>query len=250
MSPHPDWIVPEWPAPPNVRALITTRNGGVSTGPYASFNLGRRSGDDPQAVAANHARLRGLLPQEPKWLKQVHGTRVADADAPDEMPEADASLARRAGTVCAIMIADCLPVLLCDRKGSVVAAAHAGWRGLAGGVIENAVREMAEAGAAPAELLAYLGPAIGPSAFEVGCDVYDAFLARDPLCAQAFTPHRPGKWLADLFLLARQALERSGVGSIYGGDLCTVSDPQRFFSYRRDKTTGRMAALIWRENPD
>jgi len=250
VSLHPDWIVPEWPAPPNVRALITTRNGGVSTGPYASFNLGRRSGDDPQAVAANHARLRGLLPQEPKWLKQVHGTRVADADAPDEMPEADASIARRAGTVCAVMIADCLPVLLCDRKGSVVAAVHAGWRGLAGGVIENAVREMAEAGAAPAELLAYLGPAIGPSAFEVGSDVYDAFLARDPLCAQAFTPHRRGKWLADLFLLARQALERSGVGSVYGGDLCTVSDPQRFFSYRRDKTTGRMAALIWRENPD
>lgn len=250
MDPHPDWIVPEWPAPPNVRALITTRNGGVSTGPYASFNLGRRSGDDPQAVAANRARLRGLLPQEPKWLKQVHGTHVADADAPDEMPEADASIARSAGTVCAIMIADCLPVLLCNRSGSVVAAAHAGWRGLAGGVIENAVREMGKAGAAPADLLAYLGPAIGPSSFEVGIDVYDAFLARDPLCAQAFTPYRPGKWLADLFMLARQALEHSGVNRIYGGGVCTASGPERFFSYRRDKTTGRMAALIWRESRD
>jgi YfiH family protein len=250
MSPHPDWIVPEWPAPPNVKALITTRRGGVSTGPYASFNLGQRSGDDPQAIAANRAHLRRLLPQEPKWMQQVHGTRVADADAPDEMPEADASIARRAGTVCAIMIADCLPVLLCDRSGSVVAAVHAGWRGLAGGVIGNAVHEMDRAGAAPAELLAYFGPAIGPSSFEVGSDVYDAFLARDPHCAQAFTPRRPGKWLADLFMLARQALERAGVNHIYGGGLCTVADPQRFFSYRRDQTTGRMAALIWRESRD
>jgi hypothetical protein len=250
MSPHPDWIVPEWPAPPNVKALITTRNGGVSGGPYASFNLGRRSDDDPNAVTENRARLRRLLPQEPKWLKQVHGTRVTDADAPSEMPEADAGIARRAGTVCAIMIADCLPVLLCNRTGSVVAAAHAGWRGLAGGVIENTVRKMGEAGAAPAELLAYLGPAIGPSAFEVGADVYDAFLGRDPLSAQAFTAYRPGKWLADLFLLARQALGRTGISHIYGGGQCTFSDQQRFFSYRRDRTTGRMAALIWRESRD
>ncbi len=250
MNPHPDWIVPEWPAPANVRALITTRAGGVSTGPFASFNLGLRSGDDPQAVMANRARLRRLLPQEPKWLGQIHGADVADADDLAELPAADAAIARRPGTVCAVLIADCLPVLLCSRDGCLVAAAHAGWRGLSGGVIENTVHELGKAGATPGELLAYLGPAIGPNAFEVGADVYDAFLARDPLSARAFTPHRPGKWLADLFMLARQALERAGVSRAYGGGLCTVSDPQRFFSYRRDKTTGRMAALIWRESPD
>lgn len=247
MNRHPDWIVPEWPAPANVRALITTRAGGVSTGPYSSFNLGPCSGDEPQAVVKNRAQLRRLLPQEPKWLRQVHGADVVDADALTETPDADASIARHPGTVCVIMIADCLPVLLCDRSGSHVAAAHAGWRGLAGGVIENTVHQLRRTGVAPGELLAYLGPGIGPDAFEVGADVRDAFLARDPLAARAFRAHRSGKWLADLFMLARQALARAGVGHIYGGGLCTVSDPQRFFSYRRDKTTGRMAALIWRE---
>lgn len=247
MNPDPNWIVPEWPAPPNVRALITTRSGGVSTGPHASFNLGLLAGDDPQAVAQNRAQLRRLLPQEPRWLRQVHGAVVADADALTEPPAADASVARLPGTVCAIMIADCMPVLLCDARGTLVAAAHAGWRGLSQGVIENTVGSLITAGAAADQLLAYLGPAIGPTAFEVGADVYEAFTGRDPLAAQAFTLQRPGKWLACLFTLAHQALRRAGVGRVYGGGLCTYTDPQRFYSYRRDRTTGRMAAMIWRE---
>jgi len=244
VTPHADWIVPDWPAPPRVRALITTRNGGVSTGHCASFNLGRRTSDDPAAVAANRARLRALLPQEPRWLKQVHGSRVIAADEVTTPVEADASIARQPGTVCAIMIADCLPLLLADRTGTVVAAAHAGWRGLAAGVVENTVRAM---GPAPAELLAYLGPCIGPAAFEVGADVHEAFVAAHPAAAVAFVPLRPGKWLADLHLLARQSLARAGVTRIHGSAQCTHSNPQRFYSYRRDRDTGRMAALIWRE---
>lgn len=247
MSQDPDWIVPEWPAPHNIHALITTRCGGASNGPYASFNLGLQTGDDPEAVARNRAQLRHLLPQDPKWLRQVHGTVVADADALTTVTDADASVARLAGTVCAIMIADCMPVLLCDERGTLVAAAHAGWRGLAGGVIENTVTRMVTAGSTPDKLLAYLGPAIGPTAFEVGADVYDAFIGRDPLATQAFRPQRPGKWLACLFTLALHALRRAGVNRIHGGGLCTFSDARRFFSYRRDKTTGRMAALIWRD---
>ena len=243
MTYHPDWIVPDWPAPANVKSVITTRAGGVSGGPFASFNLGLRTGDDPQAIAENRARLRGLLPQEPKWLRQVHGADVVEADTAMDAPEADASVARRAGTVCAVMIADCVPVLLADRAGTQVAIAHAGWRGLAGGVIENTVRKL---GAAPGELLAYLGPGIGPRAFEVGADVRDALLGRDARAATAFTPRAAGKWLADLFLLARQRLQTAGVDRIYGGGLCTYSDAARFYSYRRDKVTGRMAALIWR----
>ncbi len=242
-SPHPDWIIPDWPAPANVKSVITTRAGGASGGPYASFNLGLRAGDDPQAVAENRARLRGLLPQEPKWLRQVHGAVAVDADMTTDATEADASVARRAGTVCAVMVADCVPVLFADRAGTHVAIAHAGWRGIAGGVIENTVRKL---GLAPGELLAYLGPGIGPRAFEVGTDVRDAFLARDARAAAAFTPHTAGKWLADLYLLARQRLQGAGVDRIHGGGLCTYSDAARFYSYRRDKVTGRMAALIWR----
>lgn len=245
MSHAADWIVPDWPVPANVKALITTRHGGVSSGAFASFNLGVLAGDDPQSVAENRVCLRRLLPQEPKWLRQVHGTRVVGTDDLNEAPEADAGIARRANTVCAVMIADCLPVLLSDRAGSVVAVAHAGWRGLSGGVVENTVDAMRRAGAG--ELLAYLGPAIGPQAFEVGADVRDAFLRRSPDAARAFADRGTGKWLADLFMLARQALARAGVTAVHGGGLCTYSDPARFFSYRRDKTTGRMAALIWRE---
>ncbi|MFN7086296.1 MAG: peptidoglycan editing factor PgeF [Burkholderiales bacterium] len=247
MNFDPDWIRPEWPAPANVRALITTRAGGVSRGPYASLNLGLATGDDARAVMENRARLRRLLPQEPKWLQQVHGASVVGADTLTAPVAADAAIARLPQTVCAVMIADCLPVLLCDRKGSVVAAAHCGWRGLSAGIIQNTVRAMCETGVAPGELLAYLGPAIGPAAFEVGADVHDVFVGRNPHAAQAFRPHRPGKWLADLFMLARQALGRAGVADVYGGGWCTVSEPRRFFSYRRDQTTGRMAALVWRE---
>jgi hypothetical protein len=245
MTTPADCIVPEWPAPPHVRALITTRNGGVSRGPFASFNLGLRAGDDLKAVIANRAYLRRLLPQEPKWLGQQHGTAVAEVDGIEGPPPADASIARRPGTVCVIMVADCVPVLLTDKRGMLVAAAHAGWRGLARGIIENTVQGM---GVPPEELLAYLGPGIGPKAFEVGADVYDTFVGQDTLAASAFAPGRAGKWYGDIYMLARLALERAGVSRVYGGGLCTVSDPLRFYSYRRDQITGRMAALIWRES--
>ncbi len=240
-APH-DWIAPDWPAPARVRSLITAREGGVSTGAHASFNLGLSAGDDAAAVHANRARLRALLPQEPKWLRQVHGARAVLADSLPGIPDADASVARNAGTVCAVMIADCLPVLLCDTRGGVVGIAHAGWRGLSSGVVENTVNAM---GVAPDEVIAYLGPAIGPDAFEVGADVRNAFVVADPGAGAAFTAYREDKWLADLFELARRRLARCGVQRVFGGGLCTYRDPARFYSYRRDKTTGRMAALIW-----
>ena len=240
-----DWIVPDWPVPARVRALITSRSGGSSTGPYASMNLGLRVGDDPDAVEANRRLLKHFLPAEPRWLDQVHGATVVDAETVTHPVRADASVTRNAGCVSAVMIADCLPILFADRTGSAVAAAHAGWRGLAGGVIENTVRAL---DAPPQHLFAYLGPAIGPSAFEVGNDVRDAFIAADQAAGPAFRPHRPGKWLADLFALARQRLARSGVLNVYGGGFCTYSDPARFFSHRRDKVSGRMAALVWIED--
>jgi YfiH family protein len=242
----PDWIVPEWPAAPHVKAVITTRAGGVSAGPYESFNVGFSTGDAPEAVEANRARLRAMLPQAPRWLQQVHGTRVVKADDVEARPEADASVTRSFGTVCAIQVADCLPVLFTDRAGTFVAAAHAGWRGLAGGVIENTVAAM---GVDPREVLAYIGPGIGALHFEVGDDVREAYVSRDPGAARAFARKSPEKWLADLPLLARLALGRCGVTAMYGADLCTYSNPRRFFSYRRDRDTGRMAALIWREEP-
>jgi len=239
-----DCLVPDWPSPPLVRALVTTRSGGVSSGPYASLNLGLRTDDDPAAVAENRARLRRLLPQSPRWLAQVHGSTVVDADTLTDVPEADASVARLPGTVCAIMVADCLPILLTDRAGSCIGAAHAGWRGLAGGVIENTVARMP---VPAAELMAWIGPGIGPDAFEVGADVLEAFCAAEPERRKAFRPLHSGKWLCDLPALARDALHRAGVSRVYGGRLCTYNDGQRFYSYRRDRVTGRMAALIWRD---
>lgn len=233
---------PDWPAPPAVRAVQTLRGGGCSPAPWDSFNLGDHVGDEPVRVAANRARLRALLPDEPRWLCQVHGTRVVDAAAVDGVPEADAALARQPGTVCAVMTADCLPVLLCDRAGTVVAAAHAGWRGLEAGVLEATVAAM---GVAPGELLAWFGPAIGARSFEVGSEVRAVFVARDPAATDAFRACGGGKWLADIYALARQRLMAAGVAAVYGGDWCTVSDPARFFSYRRDGVTGRMATLIW-----
>jgi len=238
----PDWIVPDWPVPTRVKAFVTTRNGGASAGPYASFNLGLRVNDDPETVGRNRALLRQYLPAEPRWLVQVHGNLVVNADRVQQPVEADAATSRSPDTVCAIMVADCMPVLLADRAGKVVAAAHAGWRGLAGGVIENTVKSMA---VPPSEVVAWLGPAIGPVAFEVGADVRETFVAQDPGAASAFVDHKPGKWLADLFAIARRRLQAIGVADIHGGGLCTVSDPQRFYSHRRDKITGRMAALIW-----
>ncbi len=246
MSLHPEWIVPVWPAPPNVRAVVTTRAGGVSAGPYRSLNLGTAVGDDPERVAENRARLRAAVPADPVWLKQVHGAEVVDADAHPVLPHADASIATRAGAVCAIQIADCLPVLFTDTRGTVVAAAHAGWRGLAEGVLRNTVEAFKRRGASPRDLLAYIGPGIGPQAFEVGDEVYEAFTARDAAASHAFSRLREGKWLANLHALARDALHEAGVTLVYGSPTCTVSDPERFFSYRRDRITGRMAALVWR----
>ena len=246
-----DWIVPDWPCPSSVHALITTRAGGVSTGPYTSMNLGDSVGDSVEDVMENRQRLEKHTPSGPKWLRQVHGSDVVSAGHIAGTVEADASYTTTADTVCVIGMADCLPVLLCDRGGRVVAAAHAGWRGLCAGVLENTVRSMQGAvdDVTANQILAYLGPAIGPSAFEVGDEVRAAFVERDPQAASAFRRHRPNKWMADLFALARQRLNRSGVTAIYGGGVCTFADPARFFSHRRDKVSGRMAALIWIARP-
>lgn len=233
---------PDWPAPPNVVALQTTRLGGCSHGAYASLNLGDHVGDAPLVVARNRMSLASLLPSEPVWLKQVHGKQVVDTATAGCQPEGDASIARHAGAVCVVMTADCLPVLLCDEAGTVVGAAHAGWRGLCDGVIERTVEAM---GVAPSRMMAWLGPAIGPQAFEVGAEVRAAFTAHDPQAAAAFTPGVPGKWFADIWQLARQRLNALGITRVYGGDLCTYSDPQRFFSYRRDGVTGRMGTFIF-----
>lgn len=241
----PDFIIPDWPAPANVRALVTTRHGGVSIGPYASLNLGDHVGDDPAAVAANRHLLRTHLPAEPVWLQQVHGTRCIAAATAVPNSEADAAFTRSPGVVCAVLTADCLPILLCDTDGTVVAAAHAGWRGLAAGVIEATVAVMAVPGE---RLLAWLGPAIGPQHFEVGGEVRDTFIAHDPQAVQAFVA-RPngtqGKWLCDIYLLAAQRLKALGVCRLASADFCTVRDAERYFSYRRDGATGRMASLIW-----
>ena len=235
-------IIPEWPAPKNVQALQTTRNGGMSGAPYDSLNLGGHVGDVPFAVARNRTLLGPLLPSEPVWLKQVHGTVVADAAQADCWPEADACVSSHAGAVCVVMTADCLPVLLCNERGSVVAAAHAGWRGLCDGVIEQTVRAM---NVQPGTLMAWLGPAIGAQAFEVGEEVRAAFIARQPQAAAAFISGTPDKWLADIYQLARLRLNALGITRIYGGGLCTYTDSARFYSYRRDGVTGRMGTFIW-----
>lgn len=280
-------IIPDWPAPRHVHCVSTLRTGGVnggagvSQGAYSSLNLGNHVGDDPAAVAANRAWLTKKIGREPCWLQQVHGVRTVDAAwwSGRPAPRADAAFTRQPGVICAVMTADCLPVLLCDVAGNVVAAVHAGWRGLVSGVLEAAVGAME----VPRErLLAWLGPAIGSQAFEVGAEVRSAFVAADAAAAQAFQPRSllPGdsekpdeshgcdesgatfdmhrhivpnprqdapKYLADIYLLARQRLARLGVRHVFGGGLCTVNDAERFFSYRRDGATGRMATLIWLE---
>ncbi len=240
---HPDWIVPEWPAPPRVRACVTTRSGGYSPPPYDSLNLGDHVGDRPAAVAGNRALLARVLelPAPPLWLRQVHGCAIVEADHAPPGSEADGSIGRTPGKVCAVLSADCLPLLLCDTTGSCVAAVHAGWRGLAAGVVEAAVAAMR---VPPARILAWLGPAIGPDHFTVGDDVRTAFLSRNSAARQAFLP-ADGRWLADIYLLARQRLRGCGVTAIHGGGWCTWRERERFFSYRRDGETGRMASLIW-----
>jgi polyphenol oxidase len=236
------WILPDWPAPANIKAVITTRAGGRSLGPYAEFNLAYHVGDDAAHVQANRQFLRNLLPSEPKWLNQIHGNAVVRADDVDTPVAADAAFTPSSNVVCVVMTADCLPILLCDRRGVCVAAIHAGWRSLKGGVIENTVMQLP---ALPSEILAYLGPGIGPNVYLVDDDVRDAFLTVDESTRSAFTSHPCGKWTADLYALARQKLLRVGINNITGGHLCTFSD-QRFFSHRRDRITGRQATMIWR----
>jgi YfiH family protein len=239
------WIVPDWPAPAHVRAFTTTRKGGVSEGPYASMNPADHVGDDPLAVAQNRQRLQQLLalPAEPLWLQQVHGTTPVNAGDCGPAPAADASWSQQAGVVCAVLTADCLPVLLCDRRGNCIAAVHAGWRGLAAGVIEQTIAAMSMQAD---DLLAWLGPAIGPRAYRVGDEVRDTFISHQDQASLAFKGEAGG-WKLDLYLLARQRLAVCGVTAVYGGDRCTLSEPEDFFSYRRDGKTGRMASLIWLE---
>jgi len=239
----PEFLRPNWPAPAGVHAAMTTRAGGVSQGPYASFNLASHVGDEAAAVSENRRRLRVALdlPAEPAWLEQVHGIRVVALPGPAPGP-ADAAVTFTPGSVCAVLVADCLPVFLTGRDGRRLGVAHAGWRGLAAGIIEATVAALE---CTPGELVAWLGPSIGPAAFEVGGEVRDAFVARDAGSAIAFRPGREGRWLADLPALARRRLAGAGVGVVHGGELCTHSDPARFYSYRRDGATGRMAALAW-----
>lgn len=236
-----DWLIPDWPAPAAVKACVTTRAGGVSLAPFDSLNLGDHVEDDPDAVAENRRRLTEHFLMQPAWLQQVHGIAVAHAD-PTVVATADASWTATPGIACAAMTADCLPVLFCDRAGTRVAAAHAGWRGLAAGVLEATLDTLA---VDPAEVMVWLGPAIGPQAFEVGPEVRDVFVAQLAQAAEAFVPSaNAGKFMADIYRLARLRLAACGVTAVYGGGLCTVTDP-RFFSYRRAPRTGRFASLIW-----
>ncbi len=269
------FIYPDWPAPANVKAIQSTRRGGISAAPYDSLNFGTHVGDNPRVVAHNRQLLAPYMPSEPVWLEQVHGKAVVNADAASCVPQADACIARHRGAVCVVMTADCLPVLLCDEDGTVVGAAHAGWKGLAAGVIEATVGEM---GVAPQKLMAWLGPAIGPHAFEVGADVRDVFMAHDAQAAAAFIPLADeDKYRADIVRLARQRLNAHGINRVYGsgcdtllrssrlreqppvappapddfvapgrGDtFCTYHQKDKFFSFRRDGVTGRMGTFIW-----
>lgn len=241
----PVWIEAEWEAPPMVHALVSTRAGGVSTGAYASLNLGMRAGDDPAKVAANRARLAEVvgLPAEPLWLHQVHGSRVITVDeVAGGEPEADAAVTHLSGRVLAVLTADCLPIFLAAVDGSAVGIVHAGWRGLVAGVLEAALAAMP---APPGRVLAWLGPAICAGHYEVGVEVRDAF-AGTPGAERAFSPTRPGHWLCDLAALARARLATAGAGAISGGGICTRED-ERFYSYRREGETGRMASLVWRD---
>ncbi len=239
-------IVPRWPASANVRACTTTRHGGVSENKYASLNLAAHVGDGIDRVLENRSRLRQKagLKREPHWLEQVHGNRVADLSGNDPGVTADASVCARPGPVCAVLTADCLPILLADRAGGQVAAVHAGWRGLAGGIIEATLAKMS---AGNQDLIAWLGPAIGPQAYQVGADVRDAFLVKDPQDDRFFSEDDKLYWKADLCGLARNLFESFQV-EVFGGDLCTYSDAERFFSYRRDGQCGRQATLIWLES--
>ncbi|MDP9142541.1 MAG: peptidoglycan editing factor PgeF [Pseudomonadota bacterium] len=238
------WLEADWPAPPGVRAGQTLRNGGVSTAPFDTLNLATHVSDNPEAVAANREHLRAALQlvDEPQWLRQVHGVRAVSLPAADPEPEADAAWTTRSGLACAVLTADCLPVLFSAVDGSVVAAAHAGWRGLANGVLESTIAAMATP---PAQLQAWLGAAIGPAAFEVGPEVRSSFVGQDATLEAYFERGRDDRWVADLYALARARLRRAGITAVYGGNRCTYSEPDAWFSYRRTPRCGRMASLIW-----
>jgi YfiH family protein len=247
LAASPSWLLPDWPAPPGVQALVTRRAGGVSRGAFASFNLARHVGDDPGTVQANRAQLRRLagLPAEPLWLEQVHGIDVVEHTGrpTTNPPRADAAVAFAPGRVCAVMTADCLPVVFTDVDGTRIGVAHAGWRGLAGGVLEATVDALR---VAPGRLLAWLGPAISQAAFEVGPEVRAEFVARNPEHAAAFMANDAGRFQADLYLLARQVLARCGLRAVHGGGSCTFAESHDFYSFRRDGgSTGRMATIAW-----
>ncbi len=251
MSLIDSFIIPEWPAPANVRAIVTTRVGGVSVAPFDGFNLAFHVSDNAVAVVENRRKLLTALNEiapcgPPQWLQQVHGTVVVDAFSEPKLraqtvPEADAVTTTHRGLPCVVMTADCLPVFFSDRNGNRVAVAHAGWRGLCNGILENTLARFTN----PAEVMCWLGPAIGASAFEVGAEVRDAFMKVDKSAASAFVVKANGKYMADIYELARQRLVKAGIGMISGGEMCTVSDSKRFYSYRREQTTGRMASIIW-----
>jgi polyphenol oxidase len=245
---HPDWLRPDWDAP-GVGALMSTRAGGVSEGPFAAMNIRGGLGDDPLAVVRNQALFASEIGARPVWLEQVHGKDVLrlGAEHVGRLPTADASVCTEPGIACTVQVADCLPVLFAAPDGRGVGGAHAGWRGLSGGVLEATIAALCDAAACdPADLVAWLGPCIGPRRFEVGADVLEAFGADPSRAAQPFfVPHADGKWMADLAGLARERLARAGLTRISGGQWCTVEDASRFFSFRRDRVTGRMVAAVW-----
>jgi polyphenol oxidase len=244
MSNNQHWLVPDWPAPANIHAATTLRTGGVSTGEYDSLNPASHVGDDPYLVNQNRLIIRTMLnlPSEPVWLNQTHSTRAVRAENSPTPLNADASFTNQEGVVCTVMTADCLPLLTCSTDGSEIAAIHAGWRGLLDGIIDNTIASLNNT-----DLLIWLGPAIGSEQFEVGNEVRSAFLEKSENYEPAFKKHSQGKWLADIYKLARINLAKLGIKNIYGGHYCTVTDKERFYSYRRDKITGRMATLIWRD---
>jgi polyphenol oxidase len=240
-----DLIIPNWPAPTNVKALQTTRIGGISLAPYDSLNFGSHVNDNRIHVAQNRQLLSDYVPSEPVWLNQTHSTKIIDAAAASCEPDADASFSTQKNVVCVVMTADCLPVLLCDKAGKIVVAVHAGWRGLCDGALEASIDAACRAAQLiPNDLMAWLGPAIGPNAFEVGAEVRAQFITKDAKAKAAFKAHGD-KWLANIYHIATQRLNNTGVTQIYGGDRCTFTEKENFFSYRRDGATGRMATLIW-----
>lgn len=244
---NPQVFSADWPAPSTIKTLFSTRKGGVSQAPFSSLNLGDHVNDNVEDVTVNRQLFTSFLPSSPVWLSQVHGTDVIELTSSAHVidpPVADGSFSKQPNQVCCVMTADCLPVLICNLQGTQVAAVHAGWRGLLDGIIEQAIDQFDPSD----ELLAYLGPAIGANAFEVGAEVKQAFCERDPSVINAFRSSvNKGKWLADIYELARNRLNGKGVGGVYGGQFCTVTEKERFFSFRRDGQTGRMASCIWIE---